>query len=122
MAVGGLRLTGFFQFCDDSAAKPAADRFQMKLDVLTQRVVQNSQQVAAERGSCWAAQPMTAPDFSNRVPTLITPPNQHGKSLSHVRRGAKLIFQSRCPLDGKLLVEKCQKFVVRKCHSHRNTP
>ena len=122
MVVCGLRLTGFFQFCDDGVAKPAADRFQMELDILTQRVVQNSQQVAAERGSCWAAQPMTAPDFSDCVTALITASNQHGKSLSHVGRVAKLFFQKRRSFNGKLLVEKRQKFVVGKCDSHRNSP
>lgn len=84
MVVCGLRSAGFFQFCDDRIAKPAANRFQMKLDVLTEGLVQSSQQVAAERGSCGTTQPMTAPDFADGVSTLISSANQHGKSLPHV--------------------------------------
>jgi len=84
MIVCGLRLAGFFQLSDDRIAKPAADRFQMKLDVLAEGLVQNSQQVAAECGLGWTTQPMTAPNFSDSMPTLIAASDQHGKSLSHV--------------------------------------
>lgn len=84
MIVCGLRLAGFFQFCDDCIAEPAADCLQMKLDVLTEGLVQSSQQMATERGSRGTTQPMTAPDFSDGVSTLISSANQHGKSLPHV--------------------------------------
>ena len=84
MVVCGLRLTGFFQFDDDRIAKPAADSFQMKLNVLIERLVQNSEQMAAERGSGWATQPITAPNLSDGMPALIAASDQHGKSLPHV--------------------------------------
>ena len=84
MVVCGLRLTGFFQFYDDRVAKPAAYSFQMKLDVLIERLGQNSQQMAAECGAGWATQPITTPNLSDGMPTLIAASHQHGKSLPHV--------------------------------------
>jgi hypothetical protein len=113
-SVGGGRswLAGFFEFGNDRVAQSTADCLQVKFDILAQRVVQNSEQVAAERCSRRAAQPIPSPDFTDRMPTLIATPDQSGEPLPHVGRISENDFERRGSLNRKLLIQKRQQFVV----------
>jgi hypothetical protein len=106
--VPGLRFLRVFQLRNDGIAQAATDRLEVKLDIARDVIVQGSQQITAEGCTIWTAQPMSSPDFSQRMPALVATLHKSGQTLSQVVRIPQRHLKQAGSLDGKLFVEECE--------------
>src|SRR5262249_4782793 len=106
------------QIVEIRVAIPAADRFEMKRDVIGQFARQRTGQKRAELMPARTAQPAAPPDFADRMPLFVALLTQRGGAAPQLPVLPERLLEGRHPLNRKGLVEIGQEFGISEFGSH----
>jgi hypothetical protein len=109
------RTSSTFQIIEIGGANSAADRSQVKFDVLGQRGLERAQQKASQLLAGRAAQPSPTPDFSDRVDSLVAATRKRSHAQPQSLIAAEVPLDCGHAFGRQHLVEIGQQIGVGMC-------
>lgn len=90
----------------------------MELDVIRQRTIQHAQHIAAESRSRRTAQAVVSPHFTDGMFAALAPLQDLRQAATHRFRVAQDSLQLSRTIDGQLLIQEREQFVVGELDRH----